>query len=165
MRSELERTCYHAIRESCIFDLYHRADGPYPCRYDPGHPDEGNPANHPLVLVADGAVAGTIRIDMKPDGRAVLRLIAVAPEWRGAGLGARLLDLAEDYARPRGATRLCVNARDAAVGFYARSGFIPGRWDGCSACPDAVAMVKPIGGLPLAAPLPAVPVRRVARAA
>jgi len=165
MRSDLERLRYHAIRETCIFDLYHRADGPYPCRYDPGHPDEGDPANHPLVLVVDGAVAGTIRIDLKPDGRAALRLIAVAPEWRGAGLGARMLELAEDYARAHGATRLCVNARGPAVGFYARSGFIPGAWDGCTACPEAVPMLKPMGGLPLAATQPVPPARRVARAA
>jgi GNAT superfamily N-acetyltransferase len=165
MRSDLERTRYHAIRESCIFDLYHHADGPHPCRYDPGHPDEGDPANHPLVLVADGAVAGTIRIDLKPDGRAALRLIAIAPEWRGTGLGARMLKLAEDYAVARGARRLCVNARGPAVGFYARSGFIPGAWDGCTTCPEAVPMLKPLGRLPLAAVAPVAPAWRVARAA
>jgi GNAT superfamily N-acetyltransferase len=150
MRSETERQRYHALRETCIFDLYHRADGPYPCRYDPGHPDEDNPANHPLVLVAEDAVVGTIRIDMKPDGRAVLRLVAVDPAWRGAGLGAELLRQAEVYAAEQGARSLCVNARQQAMGFYARGGFMPGAWDGNSQCPEAVPMVKPMGGLPMA---------------
>ncbi|MDQ1079853.1 GNAT family N-acetyltransferase [Pseudoroseomonas cervicalis] len=147
MRSETERQRYHALRENCIFDLYHRADGPYPCRYDPGHPDERDPANHPLILAEGDAVLGTIRIDMKPDGRAVLRLIAIDPAQRGAGLGALLLAEAEAYARRLGASRLCVNARRPAMGFYARSGFQPGAWEGQSRCPEAVAMLKPLGGL------------------
>lgn len=144
MRSQTERQRYHALRETCIFDLYHRPDGPYPCRYDPGHPDETAPGNHPLVLAVDAAVAGTIRIDLKPDGGAVFRLIAIAPEHRGTGLGAELLVLAEHFAREAGATRLCVNARRPAMGFYARSGFIPARWEGCTTCPDAEPMVKPL---------------------
>lgn len=151
MRSEAERQRYHALRETCIFDLYHRADGPYPCRYDPGHPDEDDPANHSLVLVAEGIVAGTIRIDMKPDHRAVLRLIAIDPAWRGAGLGAEMLRQAEAYAAEQGARSLCVNARQPAMGFYARSGFIPCAWDGNSQCPEAIPMVKPLGSLPMVA--------------
>ncbi|MFZ6761327.1 GNAT family N-acetyltransferase [Pseudoroseomonas sp. WGS1072] len=144
MRSDAERTRYHAIRETCIFELYHHADGPYPCRYDPGHPDESAPGHHPLVLCLDGAVAGTIRIDMKPDGRAVLRLIAIAPEYRGEGLGGALLAEAEAFARRAGATRLCVNARRPALGFYSRSGFQPGHWEGCTTCPEGVPLVKPL---------------------
>nr|WP_255722815.1 GNAT family N-acetyltransferase [Pseudoroseomonas ludipueritiae] len=131
--------------------MYHRADGPYPCRYDPGHPDEDDPANHPLVLMAGDTVVGTIRIDMKPDGRAVFRLIAVDPAWRGAGLGAALLRQAEAYAEKHGASSLCVNARQPAMGFYARSGFIPCAWDGNSQCAEAIAMVKPLRKLPMAA--------------
>jgi GNAT superfamily N-acetyltransferase len=157
MRSETERARYHALRETCIFDLYHRADGPYPCRYDPGHPDEDDPANHPLVLAAGDTVLGTIRIDMKPDGRAVLRLIAVDPECRGAGLGAELLRQAEAHAASLGAVGLCVNARRPAMGFYARSGFMPGTWDGSSLCPEAVPMVKPLGALPMVAQRPRQP--------
>ena len=149
LRSDAERDRYHAIRAKEIFELYHRADGPNPCRYEPDHPDEDDPANHPLVLVADGTVAGTIRIDLKPDGRAVLRLVAVAPEWRGTGLGAELLVQAEAYAARLGARSLSVNAQSASVGFYARGGFIPGAWPGSTRCLAAVPMVKPMGGLPL----------------
>ena len=143
---------------------------------DPAHAD-------PVVIdIATGAATRLCEVQgphelpgWMPDGRSVVlstaprtfesELIAVAPEWRGAGLGACMLELAEDYARAHGATRLCVNARGPAVGFYARSGFIPGAWDGCTACPEAVPMLKPMGGLPLASTLPVPPARRVARAA
>ena len=153
-RSEAEWDRLHAIRKQHIFDVYHPPDGPWPCDYDPAHPDDRAPANRPLLLFADGAVAGTLRLDLKPDGRAAIRLVALEPDWRGVGLGGALLDMAEDLAREAGATALCVNAQPGVVGFYARRGFVPGRWEGCTACPRGIPMVKLLAGAAMA---PAVP--------
>jgi GNAT superfamily N-acetyltransferase len=142
-RSQDEWDRLHAIRKQFLFDVYHPPDGPWPCAYDPAHPDDRDPANRPLLLVADGEVAGTLRLDFKPDeGRAVVRLVALAPAFRGGGLGAAMLGLAEALARASGARTLCVNAQPGVLGFYARLGFAPGRWEGCSECPRGVPMVK-----------------------
>lgn len=63
----------------------------------------------------------------REDGDAVrLRLVFVVAEWRGRGLGRRLLDIAEAAAQRDGATRMVVatHAEHAAAGrLYARAGF------------------------------------------
>ncbi len=144
-RSDAEWDRLHAIRKQFIFDLYHPPDGPWPCEYDPAHPDDRDLANRPLLLFVDGEVAGTLRLDLKPDdGRAVVRLVALDPGFRGGGLGAAMLGLAESLARASGGRTLCVNAQPGVLGFYARLGFAPGWWEGCSGCPRGVPMVKPL---------------------
>lgn len=149
-RSEAEWDRLHAIRKTSIFDVYHPPDGPWPCEYDPAHPDDRDPANRPLLLFADDEVAGTLRLDLKLDGRAVVRLVALERGFRGGGLGAAILELAEDLALASGAWTLCVNAQPGVVGFYARRGFAPGRWEGCTACPRGIPMVKHLAsGLPV----------------
>jgi GNAT superfamily N-acetyltransferase len=154
-RGEAEWDRLHAIRRTHIFDTYHPPDGPWPCEYDPAHPDDRDPANRPLLLVADGEVAGTLRLDLKPDGRAVVRLVALEPGFRGGGLGASMLELAEAAALAAGARSMCVNAQPGVVGFYARQGFAPGRWEGCTSCPRGVPMVKALAGcLPSGMPGP-----------
>ena len=151
-RSETEWDRLHATRKTHIFDVYHPPDGPWPCEYDPAHPDDRDPANMPLLLFADGEVAGTLRLDLKPDGRAVIRLVALDPGFRGGGLGAAILEMAEGLAIASGARTLCVNAQPGVVGFYARRGFAPGRWEGCTTCPRGIPMVKPLViGLPVSA--------------
>jgi len=148
-RSEYEWDRLHAIRKTCIFDVYHPSDGPWPCEYDPAHPDDRDAANKPLLLIVDGEVAGTLRLDLKPDGRAVVRLVALDPDFRRGGLGASMLEMAEAVAQTSGARALCVNAQPEVVGFYARQGFAPGRWEGCTACPRGIPMIKAlVGGLP-----------------
>lgn len=52
-----------------------------------------------------------------------LRQMATAPQRRGAGLGAAVVAAAAGYARARGGELLWCNARESAVGFYARCGF------------------------------------------
>lgn len=149
-RSEAEWDRLHAIRKSFIFDIYHPPDGPWPCEYDPAHPDDCDPANRPLLLFVGDEVAGTLRLDFKPDSRAVLRLLALDPRFRGSGLGATVLELAEDLALASSARTFCLNAQPGVVGFYARQGFVPGRWEGCTACPRGIPMVKHlVGGLPI----------------
>jgi GNAT superfamily N-acetyltransferase len=53
-----------------------------------------------------------------------LRGMAVVPHLRGAGVGAKLLAQAEQHVRDAGGpTILWCNAREPAVGFYARHGW------------------------------------------
>jgi GNAT superfamily N-acetyltransferase len=138
--TETERNRYHAIRQTCLFDVYH----PW-IPYDRFHPDEHAPGNHPLGFFADGALVGTIRIDLKPDGRAVFRMVAIAAERRGHHLGSRLLSMAEDYARTMGASSICLNSVQPALPFYTHRGYAPVRWEGCTTCPTSTPVMKPIG--------------------
>jgi len=151
-RSEAEWDRLHAIRKSFIFDVYHPPDGPWPCEYDPAHSDDRDPANRPLLVVADGEIAGTLRLDVKGRGMAVVRLVALDPGFRGVGMGAGVLRLVEDLARSAGAGSLCVNAQPGVAGFYVAAGFAPGRWEGCTACPRGIPRVKALAGRGAVAP-------------
>lgn len=90
-----------------------------------------------LVLVAerDGTVIGMVTVQLVVstaeggDAGLVEDLIVSAPH-RGAGVGRRLLAVAEDWAWTRGATRLQLLAdreNALALGFYAEAGWTPTR--------------------------------------
>jgi predicted N-acetyltransferase YhbS len=126
---------------------------PHYFEYDPAHPDENDPANHPLVLVADRRVVGTIRIDIKRDGRAIFRLVAIDDPWQGHGLGTTMLSMAVDFARDRGADTICLNSVPDAYRFYTRHGFAPERWEGCSSNPTEIPVVRYLAA-PAMQPIP-----------
>ncbi len=69
------------------------------------------------------AVVGTVVL--KPVSSAVfkLRQMAVAPEMRGSGLGALLVQYAERVALRRGAAEIELAARRSAQGFYEKLGY------------------------------------------
>jgi ribosomal protein S18 acetylase RimI-like enzyme len=143
-RTEAEWDVYHSLREHLLFDRYHAPGSGNYFAYDRNHPDERARDNHPLVLLENGRVIGTVRIDLKPDGRAVLRQITIAQDRQGRHVGQRLLAMAEVFAADCGAHRLCLNAVGEALGFYRRQGFQPFRWPGCTTCRTSVPMVKDI---------------------
>lgn len=76
-----------------------------------------------LVVRTGGAVVGTAALEWYGSA-ALLRSVAVAAEWRGRGLGARLVAAALDLARRRGVGAVALLAETAAP-FFARLGFAP----------------------------------------
>jgi GNAT superfamily N-acetyltransferase len=95
-----------------------------------------------LVFLRDGQVIGTIRVDIKPDGRAIFRLVAIDDAWQGHGFGSIMLAKAEAFARDRGADTICLNAVTDAYRFYIRHGYEPERWAGCTGNPTEIPVVK-----------------------
>ncbi len=75
--------------------------------------------------VADGDVVGCVAL--KPLGSHALQLrqMAVSEGRRGMRIGARLLEIAEAWARGQGYRRIVLNARIGAEGFYAKFGYAP----------------------------------------
>lgn len=82
--------------------------------------DDG--AEHLLVL-SGGRPAGTCRL--LGVGTTTVRLgrMAVTPRFRGRGLAAELLALADKRAREAGARRIVLDAQITARGLYERSGY------------------------------------------
>ena len=84
-----------------------------------------------LVAEASTGVAGYVVADTVPQGgRAVghVKDLAVHPDWRGRGLGTRLLDRALGVLDARGVDRAKLEVRqsnDAAIELYRRFGFEP----------------------------------------
>lgn len=115
--SEAEWAVYHEIRRRILFELRGRGD-----TYDPQHPDDLRPTNHPLVLWRDAEALGVIRVDIAT-GAAIFRRVAVREDVQRQGHGRQLLARAERFARMHGCTRIDSHVDLDAVGFYERCGF------------------------------------------
>lgn len=85
-----------------------------------GHDEE---ALHLLAIGAGGGSAvGTLRLLF--DGETVkVGRVAVDREWRGRGIAARMIDVALQEARARGASRARLASQLAVVALYERAGF------------------------------------------
>ena len=105
--------------------------------------EDQRPGHFPLLLWHDNEPVGTIRVDLLDGGRAALRLVAVHPSCQARGHGARLLQLAEAFARALGCGSSVVYSTLEAAGFYARAGYVDDPWDdGCIG--GIVQMSKPL---------------------
>jgi len=96
--------------------------------YDPAHPDDRAPHNHPFLLCLEGEPIGVIRVDVAPP-YAVLRRVAISEEQQRQGHGTRLVRLAEEFARQAGCSIAASHVDREAVGFYRRLGYAPTRQD------------------------------------
>lgn len=76
---------------------------------------------HVLAIAAKRDVVGTARLD---DTGKIGR-VAVMPEWRGRGIGARMVEILMERAQQKGLGRVHLNAQVAAIDFYRRLGFEP----------------------------------------
>ncbi|MBF6570182.1 MAG: GNAT family N-acetyltransferase [Candidatus Binataceae bacterium] len=80
-------------------------------------------ALHVIAYANDRAV-GTARMVSGGDYAKIGRM-AVEREWRGCGVGRRLLDFLIGQARDRGYGRVVLNAQLQAEEFYLKAGFSP----------------------------------------
>jgi predicted GNAT family N-acyltransferase len=76
--------------------------------------------DHAVARDEHDSAIGTGRL--LPDGH--IGRMAVAREWRGAGVGGAILQALLDRAKSRGMTRVVLNAQVHAAPFYARFGFV-----------------------------------------
>jgi len=78
-------------------------------------------ASHYLVAVEAGRVVGCVAVEPYGTALAEIRSLAVGPEARGRGIGAKLLDAAMKHARQRKIGRLL--AVTSSAKFFERQGF------------------------------------------
>lgn len=81
--------------------------------------DEVDAESVHALASADGAPIGTGRLT--PDGH--IGRMAVLEQWRGRGVGSRLLEILMKAARERGDTVCRLHAQTHALDFYTRYGF------------------------------------------
>lgn len=89
--------------------------------------DLAAPGAHLLIWRDEaGAHIGHVRLDEGDDGVWFLAMLTVRPDRQDAGLGRTLLTAAEDFARARGARRICmtvIHQREALIAWYGRRGY------------------------------------------
>lgn len=124
VRSPHEWSAYHAIRRDAIFAALLPGQ-----HYDERDPDEFAPEHFPHVLVYDGEIVGTVRIDLIDEKVAGLRLIGVRGDLQRQGHGRVLLRLVEQTARAFGKTEIVINAHPSSLAFYVANGYREGEWD------------------------------------
>ena len=85
--------------------------------------DHDDPNAKYIVLTDDGFPVATCRFYSLAEGAAMIGRVVVLPEYRGHGLGRRVISEAEDWLRELGYARAVVESRDVAVDFYRRLGY------------------------------------------
>ena len=123
VRSSREWAAYHAIRRDAIFRTLLPDQA-----YDEHDPDEFAPDHFPHLLLRDGEVLGTVRIDLIGKSAAGFRLIGIRPDVQRQGHGRALLKLAEEAARALGKTEIVINAHPSSLDFYLANGYRGGEW-------------------------------------
>jgi predicted GNAT family N-acyltransferase len=78
-----------------------------------------------LVALRRGEPVGTCRLRF-PGGTCKLERMAVDSNFRGRGLGTRLVEVAEREASARGASEVVLHAQRQVEGFYAGCGYVAG---------------------------------------
>lgn len=102
-------------------------DRRFPGGFDPGGPDAPEPGATYVVATSDGAPVAYGGIRPVLDERTVeVKRMWVDGDWRGAGLGARMLRHLEDLARERGYGRVVLDTNGSlteAIAMYERAGY------------------------------------------
>lgn len=104
-------------------------DERFPTGYTPGGPVAAEPRSTYVLATSDGepvAYGGLRPAPALGDGTVEIKRMWVHPEWRGAGLGSRMLRHLEALAAERGARRIVLDTNavlDEAIGMYERAGY------------------------------------------
>ncbi len=86
-------------------------------------PDDDT-ATHAMLLNKEQEVIGVCRLHQVSATEAQIRFMAIRPDQQGQGLGNQLLDYLENIARQWGVTQITLQARENALNFYRRNGYV-----------------------------------------
>ncbi|MCR4946857.1 MAG: GNAT family N-acetyltransferase [Lachnospiraceae bacterium] len=76
-----------------------------------------------IVLLDEGYPVATARFYEKDKETVIVGRVVVLPDYRGQGLGAKVLEEAEAWIRTLRYKRIEVDSRTVAVGFYEKNGY------------------------------------------
>jgi len=89
-----------------------------------GFPEDAWPETLHLGAVDDDVIVGVATFVPRDDGWWQLRGMAVEPSRQGEGVGRAILADGDRHLRSVGASGVWANARDTALGFYERAGWV-----------------------------------------
>jgi predicted GNAT family N-acyltransferase len=104
------------LRYDCLY-------GPWGLPWELVEDTDRRSYEHIIAIDGAGAVVGYARIHLEA-GESKVYQVAVARETRGVGIGSALMGAAVERARAAGRDFVELDARDYALGFYERLGFV-----------------------------------------
>lgn len=85
--------------------------------------EHDTPETKYIVLTDEEFPVATCRFYELDKGSAMIGRVVVLPEYRGMGLGKRVIAEAEDWLRELGYKKVVIESRDVATGFYEKIGY------------------------------------------
>ena len=85
--------------------------------------EHDTPETQYIVLTDDSFPVATCRFYRLDKNSAMLGRVVVLPDYRGTGLGRRVVTEAEDWLRELGYEKVVIESRDVAVEFYEKLGY------------------------------------------
>jgi N-acetylglutamate synthase-like GNAT family acetyltransferase len=76
-----------------------------------------------IVCTDEEVILGCCMLVKVDDETLRLRQMAVAPNLHGKGIGASIINFAENLATDKGFKKITMHARDTAIGFYEKFGY------------------------------------------
>jgi len=86
--------------------------------------DDDATAIHAMLVTDDGEAVGVCRLHLNTPQEGQLRFMGIRQDKQGQQLGNQLLHYLEARAKALGATSLMLQARENAVNFYRRNGYV-----------------------------------------
>ncbi len=116
-QTDNEKNDYYQFRWEMLRKPLHQPQGSERDAYDAM-------AHHQMVVDEDGKPVAIGRLYVNADNEASIRFLAVHPQQRGKGLGTLVAMTLESVARQEGVKRVVCSAREDAVEFFAKLGFV-----------------------------------------
>jgi GNAT superfamily N-acetyltransferase len=85
---------------------------------------EDTPETEYILALVGKVPAGTCRLDPISADTAKIERVSVIPEFQGLKIGRQVMEEAEKWLREKGIRHIVITARDAAVGFYEKLGYV-----------------------------------------
>ena len=78
-----------------------------------------------MLILDDTLPIATSRLHIIDNETAKIERVCVLDQYRGKGVGRKLIDDTEDWLKELGIKKVIITSRDAAVGFYESLGYTP----------------------------------------
>jgi len=135
--SQQERQAATVLRQKYFFDRVPIKD-PYLWTFD--HKDHLH-----FILCLGNEIVGYAHVQLWPGRRAAIRIIVIEEQFRGSGLGKRLLAFCEKVLKEQGVKMLHTESRPKTTSFYKNLGYVEMPFndpEGVATDPHDIAMGK-----------------------
>lgn len=112
-----QKAAVYCVRAETMCEGFHV---PFSMEFGEDKPED----EYILVMEGDEPVA-TCRLHFLDAKTGQIERVCTRPAYQGKNYGRAAIEGAEQWLRERGVTRICINSREAALGFYEKLGYTP----------------------------------------